>query len=265
MKVIICETYDEMSQRGAEIVMGQLKKKPNSVLGLATGSTVKGMYEKLIEASKNNEIDFSKVMSFNLDEYYKISKESKQSFWQVMQEDLFDGINIKDENINIPNYPPTPPQRAGLRGTGQGEDEAVDKFCQDYEKKIEAAGGIDLQILGIGHNAHIGFNEPGSGFDSRTRKVGLTESTIKANSRFFKNKDEMPQEAITMGLGTIMEAGRIILVANGKGKAKAVAGAVEGKVSEDIPASVLQRHKDVTFVIEKEAGALLKLKMKNKI
>ncbi|NQU77682.1 glucosamine-6-phosphate deaminase [Candidatus Falkowbacteria bacterium] len=244
MKLILCETYDEMSKKGAEIFIEQLKNKPDSVLGLATGSTPVGMYKELIKANKEGEIDFSKVITFNLDEYYKIPMENEQSFWLTMHKNFFDEINIKDENINIPNY----------------QDDDYESFCLEYEKKIKEAGGIDLQVVGIGHNGHVGFNEPGSSFSSRTRKVDLTESTIEANSRFFKNEDEVPKEAITMGMGTIMEAKKIILVVNGEGKAKAVAGAAEGEVNEEMPASVLQKHNDVIFLIEKEAGALLKRK-----
>ena len=237
-KLIICEDYDEMSKKAAGIVLEQLKKKPNSVLGLATGSTTMGMYMELIGAYKRGEIDFSQVMTFNLDDYYKISRDNEQSFWREMRKDFFDGVNIKDENINIPNC--------------QGDD--YRSFCREYEEKIKAVGGIDLQVLGIGRNGHIGFNEPGSSFDSRTRKVGLTESTISANSRHFRDESEVPREAITMGLGTIMEARKIILVANGEGKAEAVAGAARGFVSEDVPASVLQKHSDVTFILEREAA-----------
>jgi len=242
MKLILCETYEEMSKRGAEIFIEQLKNKPDSVLGLATGSTPIGMYKELIKANKKGEIDFSKVKTFNLDDYYKIPRDNEHSYWATMRRNLFDDTNIKDENINIPNC----------------QDDDYESFYLEYEKKIKEAGGIDLQVVGIGHNGHIGFNEPGSSFSSRTRKVDLTESTIEANSRFFKNEDEVPKEAITMGMGTVMEARKIILMANGEGKAEAVAKAVEGEVSEEVPASILQKHPDVVFLVEKEAAGRLK-------
>jgi len=238
LKVMICKNYNKMSREAADIVIEQLKKKPNSVLGLATGSTTIGMYKLLIEADKKGVIDFSQVVTFNLDEYYKIPRDDKNSYWQAMRVNLFNDVNIKEENVNIPNC----------------ESDNYDDFCLEYEDKIREAGGIDLQILGIGHNGHIGFNEPGSSFDSRTRKVDLTESTINANSRHFKDKADAPTKAITMGLGTIMEAKKIILVANGKEKAEAVAGAVREEASVDVPASVLQEHGDVIFIIDKKAA-----------
>lgn len=242
MKIIICDNYDEMSRRAAEMVIAEVAQKPDSVLGLATGSTPVGMYKILIEAYKQGKVDFSRVVTFNLDEYYQIRRDNPNSFWQTMRRNLFSGVNFLEENINILNC--------------EGDD--FETFCEEYEQKIKEVGGIDLQILGIGHNAHLGFNEPGSSFSSRTRKVALAASTIEANSRHFKKREEVPREALTMGLGTIMEARKIILLANGAGKAEAVAGAVAGEVSIEVPASILQRHQEVTFILEKEAGNSIK-------
>lgn len=242
VKVIITENYEELSKKAAGIFISQLKEKPNSVLGFATGSTPVGMYQELIKAYNQGEVDFSQATSFNLDEYYPITPTNGQSYHYFMWNQLFDHIDIKPDRIHLPD----------------GQAKEVEKFCADYEKAIIDAGGIDLQVLGIGRNGHIAFNEPGSSFDSRTRVVDLDQDTIEANSRFFKNISEVPRQAITMGLATIMECKKIVILANGKSKAEAVAKAVEGEATEEVPASTLQRHGDVMFVLEKEAASKLK-------
>lgn len=242
MKVIICENYGEMSRKAAQVFIDQLKEKPDSVLGFATGSTPVGMYQELIKAYNRGGVDFQETTSFNLDEYYPIASENNQSYYYFMHEQLFNHIDIQIENVHIPD----------------GETRDVEKFCLEYEEAIRQAGGIDLQVLGIGRNGHIAFNEPGSSFDSRTRVVDLDQDTIEANSRFFKNISEVPRQAITMGLATIMECKKIVILANGKSKAEAVAKAVEGEATEEVPASTLQRHGDVMFVLEKEAASKLK-------
>jgi len=241
IKVIVVKDYDEMSQKAAEIFIQQIKEKPNSILGLATGSTPLGTYKKLIKAHKNGEIDFSNIITFNLDEYYPIKKEHSQSYWYFMNENLFKYINIPPANINILD----------------GPTKDVKKTCHDFEKKVKRSGGIDLQVLGIGQNGHIAFNEPGSSFDSRTRLIDLDENTIKANSRFFNSKDEVPKQALTMGLDTIMKAKKIILLASGENKAEAVKKSLEEPPNENMPASILQNHLDCTFIIDQEATSRL--------
>lgn len=242
MKIITTQDYDEMSQKAARIFIQQVKEKPNSVLGFAAGSTVFGMYRELVKAYKNNEADFSKVTSFNLDEYYPIAPDNDQSYHYFMREKLFKRLNIPFQKINIPD--------------GQAED--IEKFCAEYEKKIKKVGGIDLQVLGLGRNGHIAFNEPGSSFNSRTRLVDLAEDTLVANSRFFADISEVPRKAITMGLATIMECKKILILASGQDKAEAVAKSAEGLAAEDVPASVLQKHPDAFFIIDEAAGARLK-------
>jgi len=242
IKVIVCDTYAELSETAAEIVAAEMKKKPEFVLGLATGSSPVGLYNKLSEKNKSGELDFEKVRSFNLDEYYPIAPENDQSFRYFMNDNLFNHINIKMENTAVPD--------------GMAED--TEKFCTDYEAAIDAAGGIDLQVLGIGNNGHIGFNEPCDKFYNNTHVVELTENTIEANSRFFESADLVPKKAITMGAGTIMKARKIVLVANGEKKAQAIYGALCEDVTPYNQASVLQYHPDVTVVLDKEAAKLFK-------
>lgn len=190
MRVIICENYEEMSNEAAKIVAGQIMLKPNCALGLATGSTPVGMYKKLCEMNKNGEIDFSEVKSFNLDEYYPISSENEQSYHYFMNKNLFNNVNIKEKNTHILD--------------GAAKDTV--KECTDFENLIEKNGGIDLQILGIGENGHIGFNEPSAKLNTKTHLTLLTESTINANSRFFTSADEVPHSALTMGIATILKS-----------------------------------------------------------
>ncbi len=237
MKIIICNNYDEVSAQAAAIVAKQINSNPESVLGLATGSTPVGMYEKLCEMFEKHEIDFSRVSSVNLDEYYPIKKSNPQSYDFFMHEKLFSHINIHPENINIPN----------------GEAKDADIECERYEKKIESIGGIDLQILGIGENGHIGFNEPGEFLYSKTHETSLTASTIAANSRFFDSAYEVPQKALTMGMATILKAKKILLLANGVKKHTAIGQLLGGKISTMCPATLLNLHSDLVVICDKEA------------
>ncbi len=241
MEVIIKETYEEMSKLSAQMIAKVIKAKPNAVIGLATGSTPVGTYKELIRMHKEEGLDFSQVVTFNLDEYVGLPPEHDQSYRYFMNQNLFDHINIKKENTHVPN--------------GMADD--VEAFCDQYEKNIEKAGGIDIQVLGIGGNGHIAFNEPVSSLGSRTRVKTLTDETVKDNSRFFEKIEDVPRYAITMGIGTILEAGQLILLANKTNKADAVVKAVEGPITAMIPATVIQLHARVTAIIEKEAAAKL--------
>ncbi|MFC1562942.1 glucosamine-6-phosphate deaminase [candidate division KSB1 bacterium] len=242
MEVIIRENYEEISKYAASVIADQIRRKPDSVIGLATGSTPLGTYKELINLYKNGEIDFSKVTSFNLDEYVNLQPDHSQSYYYFMKKNLFDHINIKPENYFLPD--------------GMAKD--IPQSCSEYEKNIKEHGGIDIQILGIGSNGHIAFNEPGSSLGSRTRIKTLNESTIKDNSRFFENIDEVPRYAITMGIGTIMESHAIILLASGENKAEAIAKTIEGPITAMVPATIVQLHQKATIVIEKETASKLK-------
>jgi glucosamine-6-phosphate deaminase len=244
MEVIIKENPEEMSKLAAQMIAEVIKSKEKPVLGLATGSTPVGTYKELIRMYKEGELDFAKVRSFNLDEYVGLDENHDQSYHYFMWENLFKHINIKKENTNVPD--------------GMAKD--IEKACKKYEEKIKKWGGIDIQILGIGGNGHIAFNEPGSSYASRTRIIALDERTINDNARFFAKKEDVPRYAVTMGIGTILEARKIILLANGKNKAEAIAKSVEGPITAMVPASFLQMHADVTFIIDKEAASLLKRK-----
>ena len=237
MRVIVCENYEEMSKKAAQIVAGQVMLKPDCVLGLATGSTPIGMYENLAKMCEAGELDFSKVSSYNLDEYYPIEKSNRQSYYYFMNEDLFSKININPDNTHIPN----------------GEAKDPFKECEEYEKAVAASGGVDLQILGIGQNGHIGFNEPADALDSYTHLTDLTENTIEANSRFFTEDEVIPTKALTMGIATILKAKKIILLANGKGKSYAVSQLLNDKINTSIPATMLKVHPDVILICDKEA------------
>lgn len=239
MRILITTNYEEMSIEAAKIVAGQIYLKPASVLGLATGSTPLKMYENLIAVHKTIGLDFSQVTTFNLDEYIGLSADNPQSYHYFMYENFFKQINIRRENIFIPD----------------GTTEDIFAESKNYDALIESKGGIDLQILGIGQNAHIGFNEPDIKFEATTHKVKLDDETISANSRFFKNVDEVPKFAISMGIKNIMLARRVVLLANGKNKAAAVYKALCGSVTPEAPASILQLHQDATFILDKEAAA----------
>lgn len=241
MRVLITDSYDQMGLEAAKIVAGQIYLKPNSVLGLATGSTPLSMYERLVAVHRTVGLDFSEVTTFNLDEYIGMGPDNPQSYHYFMQEHFFRHINIKPENVHIPN--------------GMAQDVIAEG--ERYEQLIAAKGGIDLQVLGIGQNAHIGFNEPDVKFAATTHKVELDEETILANSRFFNNVDEVPRYAISMGIKTIMMAEHVILLASGRNKARAVYKAVCGDVTPEAPASILQLHRDVVVILDNEAAELL--------
>ncbi len=241
MRIIIVENYEEMSKKAAAMMASQIILKPESVLGLATGDTPLGMYKELIRMYNENMIDFSKVKTFNLDEYYGLGKDSNQSYNYYMTNNLFNHVNIDKENINIPN----------------GMVKNIEEECISYEKRIKEAGGIDIQVLGIGVNGHIGFNEPDVNFEAETHLVNLDEKTIESNSRFFKCIEEVPTKAISMGIKTIMYSKKIVLLANGASKADAIAKTVNGKISPEVPASILQLHQDVAIIVDKEAASKL--------
>ncbi len=232
MKFIQVDTYKKLSRDAANIISAQVILKPNSVLGLATGSSPEGIYEQLIDWYKQGDIDFSKVTTINLDEYVGLEGTHVQSYRYFMQEKLFDHINIELEHTHVPN--------------GCAKDFA--KECIDYDKMIAEMGGIDLQLLGIGLDGHIGFNEPDKCFAKNTHIVDLHDSTIKANSRFFTSEEEVPKQAITMGMISIMQAKRILLVANGHEKKEILDKAFNGPITPEIPASILQLHPDITVI-----------------
>jgi glucosamine-6-phosphate deaminase len=242
MEIIIADTYQEMSKVAADVIERQLLRKPSSVLGLATGSTPVGLYKELVRRHKEVGLDFSKIITFNLDEYLDLSPSHEQSYRYFMDHNLFKHINVDPKNIHVP----------------YGHTEEVDEFCQWYEDEIKAAGGIDIQVLGIGADGHIAFNEPGSSLGSRTRLKTLTKQTIDDNARFFDNPEEVPRFAITMGVGTILEAKEILLLANGTNKAEIVAHALEGPITAQVSASALQMHRQVTVIVDAEGGSQLK-------
>ncbi len=237
MRVIVCDDYNEMSAQAAKLVASQLILKPESVLGLATGSTPVGMYRRLVGMNRQGDIDFSKVVSFNLDEYYPISPENPQSYHYFMNEQLFSKVNIDSANIFIPN---------GLAENPEAE-------CEEYDKKIKAHGGIDLQILGIGRNGHIGFNEPGANLNSKTHLTDLTESTIEANARFFESRDEVPKKALTMGIASILKSKKIILLASGAAKSRVVSELLNEGINTSVPATLLKVHPDVVLICDRDA------------
>jgi len=243
MEVIIKADYEAMSREAAQIIANLLYRKPNAILGLATGSTPIGLYKELIRMHKEEGLDFSKVVTFNLDEYVGLPADHEQSYNYFMWENLFKHLNINAENVHVPN--------------GMAKD--IEAFCEWYENEIEAFGGIDLQVLGIGSDGHIAFNEPSSSLGSRTRLKTLTEETINDNARFFANKEEVPRYAITMGVGTVMEARKCLLLASGKKKAATVARAIEGPVTAMITASALQMHPDAVFILDRPAAGKLEL------
>lgn len=242
MRVIICENYEELSNQAAKIVSSQLIVKPNSILGLATGSTPIGLYQNLIEMNKKGEIDFSAVKTFNLDEYYPIKKSNDQSYDYFMKEQLFNHINIDKNNIDIPN--------------GEAEDPKAE--CERYEKRLDEVGGVDLQILGIGQNGHIAFNEPDENLIAVTHLTGLTQNTIEANSRFFASADEVPKQALTMGMGSILKAKKIVILANGANKSDAVKELLDDNIKTSNPATMLKVHPDVTLICDKAAFSAVK-------
>ena len=230
MNFIKVSNYEEMSDKAAEIIIAELKRKKNCVLGLATGSTPIGTYKRLIESNKKGEIDFSEVTTVNLDEYVGLDVRNENSYRYFMNDQLFNHVNIDMANTHVPN----------------GCVDDLKKEGERYDAFIDEIGGIDLQVLGIGLDGHIGFNEPDTVFTKATHEVVLDESTIKANSRFFENEEQVPKKAITMGMMSIMKAKKIILVANGK--EEILEKAFSGEIDPQIPASILQLHNDVTII-----------------
>lgn len=237
MEIIICKDYEEMSALAAERLAKVIKEKPNCTLGLATGSTPIGTYKKLVEKYDAGELDFSCVKTFNLDEYYPISPKNENSYRYFMEDNLFGKVNIKPENVSFPN--------------GAAED--AQSECERYEKQIAESDGIDIQILGIGQNGHVGFNEPAEALDMFAHLTTLDESTIKANARFFESEADVPTQAITMGMKDIFSARSIILLANGKGKHKAISALLDDKVSASVPATFIKLHSNVCVICDEEA------------
>lgn len=237
MKIYVTEDYQAMSRKAANILSAQIILKPNSVVGLATGSTPVGMYKQLVTWYEKGDLDFAAVKSVNLDEYVGLDPTHEQSYHYFMQTHLFDHVNINPANTNIPDALASDPKAE----------------CAWYNQVIRQLGGIDIQVLGMGHNGHIGFNEPGDAFELETHVVNLTERTIQANSRFFSSPDDVPRQAMTMGIKSIMMARKILLMVSGEDKADAVMRAFTGPVTPQLPASILQLHPYVTLVGDKAA------------
>ncbi len=237
MRIIRTRDYDDMSRKAADIIAAQIIMKPDCVLGLATGSTPIGAYARLVKKYKKGDLDFSSVTSVNLDEYKGLTKENDQSYYYFMNDNLFSKVNIDKNRTFLPD----------------GTEKDSDRACREYNQVIANTGGVDLQLLGLGHNGHIGFNEPGATFEAETHCVDLTESTIQANKRFFASIDEVPRQAYTMGIKTIMMARKILVVVSGTDKAAIVKKAFFGAITPEVPASVLQLHPDVTIVADEAA------------
>lgn len=241
MNIYKTKDYDEMSRKAAAILAAQVILKPACVLGLATGSSPVGLYQNLVKQYNDGELDFSKVTSVNLDEYQGLGPDHPQSYRKFMNSNLFDHVNIDKTRTFVPN----------------GLEQDSEKACKEYDCLIEQTGGIDLQLLGLGNNGHIGFNEPGDSFACGTHCMELTKSTIEANKRFFESEDEVPRYAYTMGIRSIMCAKKILLIVSGKAKAEALKAVLYGPVTPKVPGSVLQLHPDVAVVADEEAMSLL--------
>lgn len=237
MKIFRTKDYADMSRKAANVISAQIIMKPDCVLGLATGSTPIGLYKYLIEWYEKGDLDFSQVRTVNLDEYKGLSRENDQSYYYFMHQNLFDHVNIPSDNTHLPN----------------GMEPDSEKECARYTQLIDSMGGIDLQLLGLGHNGHIGFNEPAEAFAKDVNCVDLTTSTIEANKRFFASADDVPKQAYTMGIKTIMKAKKILIVASGEDKAQILRDAFLGPITPHVPASVLQLHNDVTIVADEAA------------
>lgn len=237
MQIYRAKDYEDMSRKAANIIASHVVLKPDCVLGLATGSTPIGAYKNLVEKYEQGDLDFSQVTTVNLDEYKGLPRENDQSYYYFMHDNLFDHVNVKPENTHLPD----------------GTKEDANEECARYEELIRSLGGQDLQLLGLGHNGHIGFNEPDTVFEKTTHCVDLQESTIEANKRFFASADDVPKQAYTMGIGTIMQAKKILVVVSGEDKADTVAKAFFGPVTPEVPASILQFHKDVILVADEAA------------
>ena len=241
MKIIRTKDYADMSRKAANIISAQVIMKPDCVLGLATGGTPVGTYEKLVERYNEGDLDFSEVTSVNLDEYRGLPKDHPESYWSFMHRNLFDHVNIDPAHINLPD----------------GTNMDAEAECKRYDEVIRSVGGVDLQLLGIGHDGHIGFNEPANDFTYGTHVVTLAADTIEANARFFKSADEVPRQAVSMGIGNIMAAKCVVLVATGESKAKAVYDTIRGPITPRVPASVLQLHPCCVILTDREAGKLM--------
>ena len=241
MNLRVVNSYEELSKVAASEFSKVIKEKPNAILGLATGGSPIGMYKELIKMYENKELDFSKITTVNLDEYIGLNPEHSQSYRYFMNDNLFNHINIDVANTFVPN--------------GLAKDLEVE--CKEYDKRIIELGGIDIQLSGVGNNGHIAFNEPDEHLSAGTHVISLTENTIEANARFFDNIDDVPRTAITMGVGGIMKAKKIILIASGESKAEAIKGLFSGKITTENPASMLQMHRDVTVIVDKEAAKLI--------
>ncbi len=238
MKIFIKKDYDQVSKKAAQLVGAQITLNPKSILGLATGSSPEGMYKNLVDMYRNDIIDFEDIITFNLDEYLNLNKNNEQSYAYYMNKHLFNHVNIKKENINIP--------------TGITTD--INKTCQDYDKAIFKYDKIDLQILGIGTNGHIGFNEPDVHFEAGTHLVDLDEQTIESNSRFFNDVNEVPKQAISMGIRNIMQSKKVILIATGNDKVDAIKKMLFEEITPNLPASILQVHNDFTLIVDEIIG-----------
>jgi len=241
LEIIKADNYEEMSRIAAEKVIAKVTEKPNAILGLATGSTPEGLYKLLIEDHQKHYTSYKYVKTVNLDEYVGLDKDDKNSYFTFMREKLFNHIDVDLNNTNVPD------------GTATNMEEEAAR----YEKYIHDIGGVDLQILGIGHNGHIGFNEPGTSFKSTTHLIKLAERTREANARYFNSMDEVPTEAITMGIQSIMDSKEIILLVSGASKAEALKNLVYGEITEDFPASVLRLHNKVTIIADQDALQLI--------
>lgn len=237
MRVYLCKNYEEMSHTAAKIMLSQVMLKPESVLGLATGSTPVGMYEELCRAAEAGEADFSRITTFNLDEYVGIEPENEQSYHCFMKKNFFDRAKIRPESIHMPS----------------GNAENARAECIAYDEAIAAVGGIDIQVLGIGQNGHIGFNEPEEKLSAGTHIVELTESTIKANARFFENEALVPKKAITMGMRSIMMARTVMLLASGSAKHESLMGLLSGKITTSNPSTLLNLHPNTIIICDEEA------------
>ena len=244
MIIYVGKDYQDVSRKAANIMSAQIIMKPNAVLGLATGSTPVGLYKQLIEWYNKGDLDFSQITSENLDEYKGLYGDNDKSYRNIMNTNLFDHVNIDKTRTYVPN----------------GLEEDSDKACADYNEIIRSVGGIDIQLLGIGGNGHIGFNEPGEAFEKETHCLDLTESTIKANARFFETMEDVPKQAYTKGIKNIMTAKKILLVATGEAKADALYKSLYGPITPNVPASILQLHPDVTVVADEGALKLIREK-----
>ncbi|MEZ3463254.1 MAG: glucosamine-6-phosphate deaminase [Lachnospiraceae bacterium] len=237
MKIYRAKDYNDMSRKAANLISAQIIMKPNCVLGLATGSTPVGTYRQLVEWYDKGDLDFSEVMTVNLDEYKGLTRENPQSYYYFMNEHLFGKVNINKTRTFLPD----------------GTEPDSNTACENYNEILRAVGDVDLQLLGLGHNGHIGFNEPGESFSTETHCIDLSEQTINANARFFETLDEVPRQAYTMGIKTIMSARRILIIVSGEDKAEIVKRAFFGPITPQVPASILQLHRNVTLVADEAA------------